>query len=396
MTMDLQKFQGGRSWLARGAGLGVIGLVVALAGIFVDKKAALYSYLVAFSYWAGIAMTALVLLMTFHAFRAKWMTVIRRPLETMATTVLVFLPLSIPILAGVGEIYSWVHPSHDLPHHELHLLHHKAPYLNVPFFIARTVGYFVIAALVAWRLFGLSTRQDASGDPALTQKQRNLGTGALPLIAVVLTFASFDWLMSLNPLWFSTIFGVYYFAGSALSTVAILILVTNASRAPGNFGGFVSVEHMHNLGKLLFAFTCFWAYIAVSQFLLIWIANLPEETPFYIVRMKGPWASVGVALMVGHFALPFFVLITRDIKRKPVRLSLMCFWVLAVHLLDIYWLVMPSLTPEGPSFHWTLPFAWIGIGGVALAFAVWRIRGHYALPVKDPFLSTSLRYRQPI
>ena len=178
----------------------------------------------------------------------------------------------------------------------------------------------MVAGVIAWRLFGLSTRQDAPGDPALTQKQRNLGTGALPLMAMVITFAGFDWLMSLNPIWFSTIFGVYYFAGSFWSTIAILIIVTTLARDPAQ--GPVrptssAAEHMHNLGKLLFAFTCFWGYIGFSQMMLIWIANLPEEIPFYIVRMKGEWAAVGIALIIGHFVMPFALLLSRDIKRKP-------------------------------------------------------------------------------
>jgi hypothetical protein len=205
-----------------------------------------------------------------------------------------------------------------------------------------------------------------------------------------------SWPWSSPSIWFSTIFGVYYFSGSTLSTVALLVIAINRARAPGNFGGFVHVEHLHNLGKLLFAFTCFWGYIAVSQFLLIWIANLPEETPFFIVRMKEPWVPVGWALMIGHFALPFFLLLSRDLKRKPGRLSVVAFWMLLVHFLDIYWLVMPSLDPENARFPWSLPFAVLGIGGIAIAFAVSKMRGQHPLPVKDPFLSTSLRYRQPI
>jgi hypothetical protein len=379
------------------AAVGVIFTVIALVGVAVDRKAALFSYLVAFSYWAGVALASLILLMIFHAFRAKWMTVLRRPLETMAATVPLFLLLALPILFFMGDIYSWVDPHKAGFHgHELEALHKKAPYLNTTFFVIRTVFYFVVAGFVAWRLFALSTRQDGSGDPQLTQKQRNLGVGMLPLLAFVITFAGFDWLMSLNPIWYSTIFGVYYFAGSLWSTFAILIIVVTVARGRDSFAEHVNVEHIHNLGKLLFAFTCFWGYIGFSQMMLIWIAGLPEEIPFFIVRMRGEWAAVGIALIVGHFFVPFAFLLSRDLKRNPTRLSLIAGWALLMNLLDVFWLVMPTLNPDKVTPHWSLLFAFVGLGGLGTAFGLWKLRGHYTLPVRDPFLETSLRYRQPV
>jgi hypothetical protein len=395
VSIEVQKFQGGGGAMAKAGLIGVVGLLLTVAGLFVDRRPALFSYLVAFSYWAGIALAALILLMIFHAFRAKWPVVVRRPLEAMATTVWLFLPLALPVLLGMEQLYSWVNPGPELTAHEEHLLHMKAPYLNVPFFIARTVFYFLLAGFMASRLFRLSTRQDSSGDPALTQKARTLGTGGLPFIAIVISFASFDWLMSLNPLWFSTIFGVYYFAGSFWSSLAVLIIVVAVARGKDLFGQYVSVEVLHNIGKLLFAFTCFWGYIAFSQMMLIWIANLPEEVPFFVVRMKGDWAPVGIALILGHFVAPFALLLSRDLKRSPRRLSLVAAWALLMNLVDIYWLVWPTFSPETPTFHWTLVTAIAGLGGLAIAFAIWRIRGHYTVPVRDPFLAVSLHYRQP-
>jgi hypothetical protein len=399
VSIELQKFQGGGT-MGKAAAIGVLGTGAAIVGLFMDRKAALFSYLIGFTYWAGVALSSLILLMIFHAFRAKWMVVIRRALEAMAATVPLFLLLIIPILIYLPELYSWVNPEAAgiFTEHELHILHEKHSYLNTTGFVLRTLGYLVVATLIGWRLWGLSTRQDVSGDPALTQKQRNLGTGALPLMAMVITFAGFDWLMSLNPIWFSTIFGVYYFAGSFISTFSILIIVTTLARDPKRkdlYGHFVSPEHMQNLGKLLFGFICFWGYVAFSQMMLIWIANLPEEIPFYTVRMKGDWAPVGVALIICHFVIPFSLLLSRDIKRKPPRLSLVALWVLLVHLLDLFWLVMPTLDSHNVKFSiWIIP-AWLGIGGLAVAFGLWKIRGHYTLPVKDPFLDVSLRYRQP-
>ena len=397
--VDIQRFQGGGGLMTKAGVVGILGTVLAVVGVFINPKEALFAYLIGFAFWAGISLASLILLMIFHAFRAKWMTVLRRPLEAMATTVPLFLLLVIPLLlpGNIEQLYSWVKPSADVfTAHELHLLHEKHGYLNVTFFIIRTIFYFLVASLIAWRLFGLSTRQDTSGDPQLLQKQRNLGTGALPLMAVVITFAAFDWLMSLNPIWFSTIFGVYYFAGSFWSTIAILIIATRFSQGRDLFGRYVSAEHLHNLGKLLFAFTCFWAYIGFSQMMLIWIANLPEEIPFYVVRLKQPWANVGIALILGHFVVPFAILLSRNIKRKPVALSYVAGWVLLMNLLDLFWLVMPTLNDKQVVLSpWLIP-AFIGPGGLAIAFAVWRIRGHYTVPVRDPFLDNSLRYRQPV
>ena len=162
------------------------------------------------------------------------------------------------------------------------------------------------------------------------------------------------------------------------------------------FADQVNVEHIHNLGKLLFAFTCFWGYIGFSQMMLIWIAGLPEEIPFYIVRMQGEWAAVGIALIVGHFFIPFALLLSRDLKRNPVRLSLVAGWALLMNLLDMFWLVMPTLNPDHVTPHWSLLFAFVGLGGLATAFGLWKLRGHYTVPVRDPFLETSLRYRQPV
>jgi hypothetical protein len=402
--LAFQRFQGGRGTFTKALVVGLIGTGVALAGAFGllgDKaahKSALYAYLIAFVFWAGLALGSLVLLMIFHAFRAKWPVVVRRPLEAMAATLPLFLLLAIPILVFLGDIYSWVAPQAAgiFSEHELHILHQKHGYLNPTWFRIRTVFYLLFVSFIALRLFRLSTQQDTSGDPALTQKQRNLGTGALPLVALVLTFAAFDWLMSLNPLWFSTIFGVYYFAGGFWSSIAMLIIVTTLARGKDLPGQYVSLEHMQNLGKLLFAFTCFWGYIAFSQMMLIWIANLPEETPFYIVRMQGEWAAVGIALIIGHFFVPFAFLLSRDLKRNPTQLSLVAGWALLMNLLDVFWLVMPTYKPNEATPHWSLLFAFVGLGGLATAFGLWKLRGQYTIPVRDPFLEVSLRYRQPL
>jgi len=260
------------------------------------------------------------------------------------------------------------------------------------------VIYFACWIILAMRFRGLSKRQDTAGAieaTELLQKQRNLAPGSLPLLALTLTFAAFDWLMSLTPTWFSTIYGVYYFAGSFVSSLSLLSIVTYLGRGKDVFGAGMNVEHTHNIGKLMLAFTAFWAYIGFSQFMLIWIAGLPEEVPFYITRLSRGWAPVGILLIIGHFFLPFGALLSRSLKRDPRKLIWVGIWILFIHYVDVFWLVIPTLTPEGLTVRWTDFTAFLGIGLIAVAFGVSRLRGQYTVPIKDPYLADSLRYRQP-
>ena len=224
---------------------------------------------------------------------------------------------------------------------------------------------------------------------------RRLSAGGMPFIALALTFAAFDWMMSLNPTWFSTIFGVYWFAGSFGAALSLLAMVTYHAGRHNLFSGGMNIEHTHSIGKLMLAFTAFWTYIAFSQLLLIWIAGLPEETPFYITRFGPGWRGMGVFLIIGHFFAPFGALLSRSLKRNPKYLAITGFCILLVHLVDIYWLIMPTLYPDGVTFHWTQPVAFLGVGGLAIAFGVSRLRGKLPIPMRDPYLAESLRYRQP-
>jgi hypothetical protein len=397
-NLQLQPFTGGGRWLVGGGIAGVIFLIATLVGFTIDPREAAFSYLVAFAYWAGIALASLILLMIFHATHARWVTVMRRPVEVMASTVVLFILLFIPVAIGMKQLYLWVNPPADLGRETLKLLEHKRPYLNVNFFLVRTGIYLLLGTFLSQRIFGWSTRQDGASTTeavGLLQKQRSLSAGGLPFIALAITFAAFDWMMSLNPTWFSTIFGVYYFSGSMASSLSLLAVVSDMSRDKNLFGEHVSVEHTHNVGKLMLAFVCFWTYVAFSQLMLIWIAGLPEETPFYITRFRREWAGIGIFLILGHFFIPFGALLSRSLKRNPRRLALVGIWLLLVHYIDLYWLVMPTLHPEGFTIHWTSFTAFLGVGLLAIAFAIFRLRGKLSVPVKDPYLAESLRYRQP-
>jgi hypothetical protein len=324
---------------------------------------------------------------------------VRRPSAAMASTVAIFVVLFVPVILSMKQLYQWVDPPADLGRETLKLLEHKRPYLNVKFFVVRGFVYLLFGSLLAWRISGWSRRQDGASGPdtaTLLQRQRSLSAGALPFFSLAITFAAFDWLMSLNPTWFSTIFGVYYFAGSFVSSLSMLAVVADLARGDRSLPGeHMSPEHTHNIGKLMLAFVCFWTYIAFSQLLLIWIAGLPEEIPFYITRFRREWAGLGVFLIFGHFFVPFGALLSRSLKRNPRRLALVAIWILLVHYIDIYWLVMPTLHPDGFSVHWTNFTAFLGVGLIAIAFGVSRLRGRLAVPVRDPYLAESLRYRQP-
>ncbi|HYI00880.1 hypothetical protein [Hyalangium sp.] len=400
MISEVQRYSGTPRLMVPAFGLGIAGLVLTAVGAFVsDARAASHSYLIAFAYWVGISVASLLMVAIFHTAKAKWMTVLRRAMETMAVSVPIFAVLFVGIFLGREHLYPWV-PGSSLVSHmtevELgHLSHKQHGYLNIPFFLVRQVIYFGLWTFISQRLYSWSTRQDEGGQLELTVKQRFLSPGALPFLALTITFAAFDWMMSLTPLWFSTIYGVYYFSGSFLAAFCVLTLVSVSAQGKDLYGNLVTPAHYHNLGKLMLAFVSFWAYIAFSQFLLIWIANLPEEAPWYHVRMFGGWRNLSASLFFLHFLIPFGILLSRNLKLQPRKLSVVAIYLLAVHLLDLYWLVWPAYNEQGPSFHWTLVTSFVGVGGVAIGFALFRARGKYTVPVKDPYIADSLRYVQP-
>ncbi len=393
--IPLERFQGGKQLLLGSAAVGAAGLLATAIAAALQPRQALFSYLVALAFWLGLALGALILLSIFHASNAKWPVVVRRMLEKMASSSLVFLPLFLPVALGMRYLFIWVSKPAELGQHALELIEHKRLYLNVPFFLVRAGLYFLIWIAVSHLLSAWSSRQDTSSDLQLTVKQRRLGAGSLPFLALSISFAAFDWLMSLDPTWYSTIFGVYYFAGSFVAAIALLTLVTVTARGANLFGSLVSPEHYHNLGNFLLAFVVFWAYIGFSQFMLIWIANLPEEVTWYLVRTGGKWRPVGVALAIAHFLLPFFALLSSRTKRNPRWLAAISIWILGWHYLDVYWLVMPALHPRAPAPHWADLAAFAGVGGVAVAYTLWTLRGSYTIPVGDPYLQASLRFRRP-
>lgn len=391
----LDRFEGGQRLMRAGLIAAAVGLIATAIGVAIDAGPALLSYLVALAYSLGIALGALFLLAIFHASNAKWPIVVRRMLEKMSLSTILFVPLFLPIAAGMKHLFLWAGAGDGLDEKTRALIEHRSGYLNIPFFLLRAAIYFAIWVVVARALQLWSERQDVSGDLSLTVKQRRLGAASLPFLGLSLTFASFDWLMSLDVTWYSTIFGVYYWAGGFVAAIALLILVTVFARAPNLYNSLVSAEHYQNLGNLLFAHVIFWAYIAFSQFLLVWIADLPEEVHWYVARTTGQWRAIAVAVAIGHFVVPFFALMPARVKRNPRTLGAVAAWVLVFHYLDVYWTIAPSLRPDSALPRWTDPTALLFIGGLAVAFTAWTLRGSYTIPVRDPYLLRSLQFRQP-
>ncbi len=286
------------------------------------------------------------------------------------------------------------HSEHD-PEHVLHqqVLAKKAPYLNRTFFVIRAVIYLLVWSFLATRLFGFSTKQDATRDPKLTLAAQGFAPVATILFALTLTFAAFDWIMSLDPAWFSTIFGVTIFAGSVVAMYSTLIVVTMALKDRGLLKDAVTVEHYHDLGKLLFGFLIFWAYVSFSQYMLIWYAALPEETTFYHLRWDvGPWKSVSLFIVFAHFVIPFFLILSRNMKRRLTVLRLGAMWLLGMHAVEMYWLVMPNYAHGEVSLHWLDATCFLGVGGAYLAAVFYRMTKYPLIPVGDPRLSRALSF----
>lgn len=388
----MERFTGGRTPMLVAAAVGVVGLGVTAIGWAVDTRRALFAYLFAFAYWAGLAVASLLLLGTWHASRARWPVVLRRMLETMAGSLPLFLVLFVPLLVGVSHLYLWMDPAPVMKAKDLEKLNHKRVWLNLPFWVVRSAVYFAIWITSSELLLRWSRRQDATGNLQLTRWQWWLGAGSLPLVAVAMSFASLDWLMSLEPLFVSTVYGLYWFSGAFVGALAMLTLATTLARGPNLYGELVNDSHRASLGKFLLAFSVFWAYMAFSQFFLIWIADMPGEVPWYVLRATGKWEPVALFIVNARFLFPFIVLLSRPFKQHRRTLTVMAVWLLVAHVADTWWLVVPVVEREAPHVHWADVSAFLGVGGAAVAFTLWRLRGHATVPVGDPYLHESLGY----
>jgi hypothetical protein len=380
-------------WVKIAGGVGAAGLVGSglLGWLGSATEQFVFSYLVSFLFWLSLALGGLIFVLIQYATRAGWSVVVRRLAENAMGTLPIFALLFLPVAYGVHDLFHWSHWAHGEAAQDP-LLAKKGLFLNVGFFYVRAAVYLGIWSFLAWWFRRQSLAQDESKDSGATRQMQSVSAPSIVIFAVTVTFASFDWIMSLDPHWYSTVFGVYFFAGCFLAIHAFLILVCLGLQRRRLLPGVVTFEHYHDMGKMLLAFVVFWAYIAFSQFMLIWYANIPEETVWYARRLVPGWYGVTVALAVGHFVLPFFVLLLRDVKRRRITLGLAALWMLAVHYLDLYWLVMPTLHADAAQLHLLDLLAFIGIGGIFLAcFGVLTARAAL-VPLGDPRLRESLSF----
>lgn len=382
----------GHSWNRIPAIAGVIALIglaaCALLGA-ANPKQFFFSWLVSFLYFLSLALGALFFVLIQYATQGGWGIVLRRVGETIFAVLPAMAALFLPLLLGLSELYSWAVPGaadHDA------LLQWKAPYLNVPFFVIRAVIYFGAWSFIALFYYRLSRGQDSTGDPLVSARLRRLAGPSIIVLAITQTFASVDWIMSLTPRWYSTIFGVYFFAGSFVGFIALLSFLAVAMRRAGLLDTVISAEHLHDVGKLLFGFTAFWAYIGFSQFFLIWYANIPEETTWYKTRIESSWLAVSLLLMAGHFLAPFFYLMGRSVKRSGSTLAVGAVWLLVMHYVDLYWQVMPTLHPEGLRPSVLDVAAFLAVGGCFVAAASWLMRRQALVPLRDPRIAESLAF----
>ena len=402
------------------AKLPVIGAVMAVVGLGATfsmlagelKSRALFSYLWAFEVLLSIALGALGFVLIQHAVRAGWSTVIRRIAETAAATLPVFALLFIPIATiGFHELYPWTHETDEV-------LERKRWFLNDGFWYGRAALYFVIWSGLAWFFYLRSTRIDSVTDETerarLVRSMWWMAAPGILLWGLSQSFQAVDWLKSLMPHWYSTMWGVYFFAGSIIAFYSFTALVAMGLQRAGMLKTAITTEHFHDLGKFMFGHTIFWAYIAFSQFMLIWYANIPEETEFFIHRIHGGWAGVSYALPVIHFFVPFLWLVSRHQKRSRVRLAIAAVWIIVVHCIDLYWIVLPNYVAGGlhgaaadhgaqgsvhaaeviSTFapHWLDLTALLGVTGVFLAAFGFLLNRNKVIAINDPRLAESMAH----
>ena len=383
----------GTRWFRVLLAVGIVGLgfAFALASSTAGGWARFYpSYLVSFVFFLSLSLGALFFVLLQYVTRAGWSVAVRRLAEGVAPGVFVPMAfLAMPVVFGLRTLYPWTDAATVAADH---LLHAKESWLNVPFFICRTALYFGVWSVLAVWFHRKSTEQDRTGDPGLTKSMETASTAALVLFAFTVTFFAFDYLMSLTPHWSSTIFGVYFFAGCVLGFFALMTVLAFLVQSAGALRRTITTEHYHDLGKLVFAFTVFWAYVAFSQYMLMWYANLPEETIWYAARQEGSWLWVSLLLLFGHFLVPFLALMSRNVKRRKPLLVAGCCWMLLMQWVDVYWLVMPGKSPGTVPLSLMDAAVFLGIGGLFFAAVVRRLGAHPLVALKDPRLTESLGF----
>jgi hypothetical protein len=375
--------------------VGIIGLVLGVAGALIGRNGReqfFRSYLLAYIFWLAIPLGCFAILMLQHMSGGVWGLVTRRVLEGATRTFPLLALLFLPVLLGMKTIFPWASPERLAGDPALqHAVEEKHLYLNTEFFIIRAVFYFAVWILIALALNRWSAEQDRTGERNLTRRLQGLSGPGLVLYGLTVTFASIDWTMSLDPRWFSTIYGLLVMGGQGLAGMAfvIAVMVLLAGRKPMN--EVLRPEHLHDLGKLMLAFLMIWAYFSFSQFLIIWAGNLPEEIPWYVNRLQSSWRYIGILLIVAHFALPFVLLLSKDLKRNSRALSTVAIGVIVMRFVDLIWMTGPELHNGTFNLGWMDLIMPLGIGGIWLWFFFTQLKARPLLPIRDPDIEDVFR-----
>lgn len=364
----------------------VLSFVALGIGAANDIRQFAFSYLFAYAFFLTICMGGLFWVLVHHATDAEWSVVVRRQMENMGSLLLALALLFIPLVFVAPELWTWMTkaPGQDI------LLDEKWPYLTKEFFWIRAGFYFVFFVVCSTLLRAFSIAQDKTGAARFTIYNRRVTFASCLLFAVCLTFAAIDWLMGLDYHWFSTMWGVYIFAGAAQSSMCVLVLIVTALRSAGYFKDVLTMEHYQIMGKLILSFVIFWAYIAFSQYMLIWYSNIPEETTFFIRRNTGTWWNLQILLVAGAFFVPFLLLLPRLGKRTPTFLCAMSIWLLLMHAVDMYQVVLPALHKDGIQPSLLDLFSLLAIGCTLAAVYLKRLGDASLFPTKDPRLAQSI------
>ncbi len=388
-NISLKKFMPGKTYQTVATTAVVLGALLFAVALFKDSHRAWFGYLTSFFYFTSIGLGGLVLAAINHVVKAGWSVTVRRFMEAFASFVPVAFIGALVLLFGAKQLYIWLDP--EIVGRDA-LLAGKSAYLNQTFFIIRLVLFFVVWCFLGKKLVGLSTDQDVDGDENKTVRSVRWGIGFIAFFAISYSLFSVDTLMSLQPHWYSTIWGVYCFAGMLQSTFAALILIVIYCMKHGLLDGLVNDNHLHDLGKFLKAFTVFYAYIAFSQFLLIWYANLPEETIFYLARSSGGWLAVSLSLLFFKFLIPFLLLLPRAAKRTPSHLIMVSCLILVMQYVDVYWMVFPNYTTEKVVFGYSEISTFLLFAGLFMFTIARFLKKHNIIPLKDPRLDEALHH----
>lgn len=375
---------------------GVAGLVL-LVGALIDPKQFFHSYLFGYVFALDISLGALFWVLIHHVSDAGWSVGLRRVFENMTRAIVPLAVLFIPLLVGTftGNLYLWydfVHGPEPDEGHLKHVWHVKHLYFSTPFLLARVVLYFGVWVAYSVAMRNWSTQQDAVGGAALTRRMQWWAPSGVVLLGLTATFFAFDFLMSLQYTWFSTIYGVYFWVGGLRGSLATGVLIVLAMWRAGYLHKTITIEHLHDAAKLMFGLTVFWAYIAISQYFLIWYGNMPEETQFYLLRRNGTWYGASILLPILYFVIPFFLLLPRAHKRDPRWLTVTAVWILLMHAFDLYWQVMPVLHPDTIHVHWLDIAAPVGLFAVLLLAVVWGFQRLPLIPIRDARINETIGY----